>query len=120
MWQFNQKTGWFSDAAGKRLAQGYAGSGKGKNNPEMQSVHDAGPLPRGIYTAAAPVNTTTHGPYVLWLTPDPANEMFGRSGFGVHGDSIKRPGEASLGCIVLPRFAREAFWKSGNHRIEVV
>ncbi len=36
------------------------------------------------------------------LTPAPANRMFGRSGFFVHGDSNAHPGEASQGCIIMP------------------
>jgi hypothetical protein len=99
---------------------GYAGRGVGKNNPLMQNVSNVGPLPAGTYTIESPVDTETHGLYVLWLTPDPMNEMFGRTGFGIHGDSIDNPGNASEGCIVLPRITREAIWESGDRQLLVV
>ena len=43
------------------------------------------------------------GPYVLPLTPLTVNNMFGREGFFIHGDSIDNPGNASNGCVVLNR-----------------
>ena len=54
------------------------------------------------------------------MTPDPANEMFGRSGFLIHGDSLMHPGCASRGCIVLARPSREAIAQSGDQDLEVV
>lgn len=122
---YSQSSGEMRDAAGKLLGTGYAGHGGGVNNPSMQSVHDIGPLPQGIYTIAAPVNTTTHGPYVMWLTPDPSNEMFGRSGFGIHADEIANPGKrlASTGCIVMSNEARLAIWtaaQSDGRQLRVV
>lgn len=98
---------------------GYAGKGQHKNNPKSQQFKDLGPLPCGLYDILSPIDTKTHGPYVLWLKPDPANEMFGRSAFGIHGDSVVNPGGASEGCICLPRIVREAIWKSGDHKLEV-
>jgi Protein of unknown function (DUF2778) len=47
------------------------------------------------------------------LTPDPSNDMCGRSGFLIHGDSVSHPGDASDGCIILSRAEREAIVKSG-------
>lgn len=105
---------------GEHQTFGYAGNGLGKNNPAMQDVHNIGPIPVGKYTMEAPVDTDTHGPYVLWLVPDPTNNMFGRSAFGIHGDSLTSPGNASEGCIVTARLNREAIWESGDHEIEVV
>ena len=98
----------------------YAGCGVGKNVCDMQNVHDVGPLPQGWYTIQEPVDTKTHGPYVLWLTPDKENEMFGRSGFGWHSDSIVHPGMASEGCIISPRSLRTTVWGSGDNRLQVV
>jgi len=108
------------DPAGKILAIGYAGAGPDKNNPSDQAVRGKGPLPCGLYTILAPVDTMTHGPYVLWLIPDPDNQMFGRSQFGIHGDSIVSPGSASEGCVIMPRFARERIWESEDHRLQVI
>jgi len=100
--------------------QGYCGKGSCKDNPAAESVVNEGPIPVGWYTIQAPVDTDEHGPYVLWLTPDPTNVMYGRSGFGIHGDSIDDPGSASEGCIILDRNEREAIWGSGDNRLEVV
>jgi hypothetical protein len=113
---YSQTTGDMCNAEGELLGTGYAGHGEGVNNPALQSIHNTGPLPQGVYTIAAPVNTATHGPYVMWLTPDPANEMFGRSGFGIHADEIANPGKhlASTGCIVMSNPARVAIWQSAQ------
>ncbi len=85
----------------------YAGGGtdptlsaRYRNNPLMQDMHGLGPLPQGVYTIS-PAHTIPHlGPCVMALTPDPANEMFGRSGFFVHGDNPAGDHTASDGCIV--------------------
>ena len=57
----------------------------------------------------------------MWLTPDPANEMFGRSGFGIHADEIANPGKhlASTGCIVMSNAARIAIWQSEDRQLRV-
>ncbi len=112
------------NAAGVLLGTGYAGHGEGVNNSALQAVHNTGPLPQGVYTINPPVNTTTHGPYVMWLAPDPANEMFGRSGFGIHADEIANPGKhlASTGCIVMSNPARLAIWtaaQADRHQLQV-
>lgn len=119
MWTYTQKTGWLSKE-GKNVYHGYSGAGEGKNNPAMENVHEVGPIPCGRYSIGAPFNTDSHGPYVLRLTPDPHNIMFGRAGFLIHGDSIKAPGTASQGCIILPRNAREMIHQSGDNELEVV
>jgi len=120
MWTYIQSDGRLLDRRGEVVAQGYAGLGVGKNNPEMQTVHNVGPLPCGIYGIEAPVDTTLHGPYVLWFIPDPENEMFGRSKFGIHGDSLVHPGSASDGCIIMPPNVRHQIWDSGDHLIRVI
>ena len=43
---------------------------------------------------------------VFCLTPDADTEMFGRAGMLGHGESIHAPGEASHGCLILPRWVR--------------
>jgi hypothetical protein len=116
MLTYSQASGEMRDAAGQLLGTGYAGHGAGVNNPALQSIPNTGPLPQGIYTIAPPVNTTTHGPYVMWLTPSPLNHMFGRSGFGIHADEIVNPGKrlASTGCIVMSNAARFAIWTAAE------
>ena len=120
MWTYVQISGAMLDPSGKVLAVGYSGKGPDKNNPASEAVKNLGPLPTGRYHILPPVDTMTHGPFVLWLTPDPGNDMMGRSGFGIHGDSIVAPGTASEGCIILPRFARDRIAESGDAELEVV
>lgn len=119
MWTYVQRTGWFG-RDNLLLVYCYSGKGEGKNNPDLQSVRYVGPIPVGRYTMQSPVDTEEHGPFVIWLTPDPTNDMLGRADFGIHGDKIGHPGEASQGCIIMPRSQREAAWNSGDHLIEVV
>ena len=106
MWTYEQATGRFSHD-GVAVAFGYSGRDEGKNNPAMQYLQGIGPLPRGAYTIGDAVDTDTHGPCVMPLSHDASNEMFGRSGFLIHGDSIAAPGTASHGCIILPRAIRD-------------
>lgn len=120
MWTFQQNTGeiyW----DGNSIGVGYAGSGAGKNNPAMQQDRDIGPLPCGFYAMTElRLSDPRCGEYVIVLTPDSANEMFGRSDFRWHGDSIKNPGHGSDGCICSPRPIRMEAWESTDHRLQVV
>ena len=123
MWTFSQSTGGISHN-GVHAGTGYAGGNKGANpegvdNPSEQNIPRVGPLPRGFYTIEQPNNHI--GPFSMPLTPDASNEMFGRSGFYIHGDNVERAGQeaGSEGCIVTGRATREAIWNSGDHRLEV-
>ena len=120
MWTYSQINGELLDPTGKILAAGYSGMGLYKNDPTAENVHSEGPIPCGKYTINPPESTVEHGPYVLPLTPDEGNEMFGRAGFLIHGDSLEHPGAASEGCIIMPRAVREAIWQSGNHELQVI
>jgi hypothetical protein len=123
MWSYIQDSGslYTSQHTG-RIASGYSGYGSGRNNPELQWEPSIGPIPVGMYTIESPVDTVTHGPFVLPLTPDPTNVMWGRSSFLIHGDRIENAGQylASHGCIILPRPIREQLWNSGDHILNVI
>lgn len=119
MWTFIQSTGELLHD-GEHKGFGYSGSGPGKNNAEMQDIRNVGPIPRGTYAIGEPHDSKSHGPYVLALEPSPDNEMFGRSCFLIHGDSIEHPGTASEGCIILSRFVREQIGTSGDDLLAVV
>ena len=118
MWTYSQSTGELKHD-GISIGFGYAGKGAGKNNPEMQHVRHVGPLCRGFYTMEEPYNSTLRGPMCIPLRPDPENEMFGRSAFLVHGDSIKKPGTASEGCMIQARKIRQMLVASPDKRLEV-
>src|SRR6185503_20515036 len=121
MHRYEIATGTWFAPSGEPLGHGYSGHPPdGRNNPGMCDVPNVGPIPPGQYTILFPRTTVQHGPYVLPLVPAPDNQMHGRSGFLVHGDSIQAPGTASQGCIILPRNVREAIWGSGDKILEVV
>lgn len=104
----------------KLFAHAYSGREDGKNNPAMVQVRNVGPIPPGLYAIEGPpFDSATHGPFCMRLRPKDGTNTFGRDGFMVHGDSIKRPGDASHGCIVMARWAREALWASGDRTLRV-
>jgi len=120
MWIYEQISGRLLDETGELVGVGYSGFRDGKNNPTYEMIHSVGPIPCGLYTIESPRDTNTHGPFVLPLEPDPENEMYGRDGFLIHGDSVRSPGTASLGCIIMSRDVRERLWKTGDRRLKVV
>ena len=119
MWTYDQRSGALGKD-GQRVATGYSGFGQGKNNPELENIHDVGPIPKGVYGIGPPHDTPTHGPHALALTPEPGTNTFGRDGFLIHGDSVQNPGTASHGCIILPRTVRDQIAASGDRQIQVV
>lgn len=106
------------------MGTGYSGfPPEGQNNPAAQSRPNIGPIPCGTYTVGPPECVDTPGPhglFVLPLIPDPANDMCGRSGFLCHGDSLAHAGDASHGCIILPRAIREQLAASDDKRSIVI
>lgn len=118
MWEYSQSTGQLK-RDGNLISLGYSGFGEGKNNPEMESVPNVGPIPKGLYEISAPYDTTTHGPLVMALVPQEGTNTFGRSGFLMHGDSIEHPGLASHGCIIVNRVVRVLVGGSGDHWLTV-
>lgn len=123
MWTFEQSTGKLYSKVGVCVATGYAGGNcgknpEGKNNPSMQGSKAIGPLPQGVYTIGTPVMASKLGPFAVPLVPDAANIMFGRGGFYCHGDTTP-PGNASEGCIIMPRAIREQLVAS-KERLTVV
>jgi hypothetical protein len=121
-WTYEQSTGYLITPDGQKLLPpGYAGKGEGKNSPAMQSVPDVGPIPCGFYTAVELIEDDPKtGLYSIVLAPDATNQMFGREGFRIHGDSLSDPGNASEGCPVQAHQNRVKFWTSDDHRLAVI
>lgn len=119
-WIYLQATGKLSPLNGAVIAAGYSGSGSGKNNPFAQDQVNVGPIPQGRYAIGAPFDSKTHGPFAMPLSPAKSNQMYGRAGFLMHGDSLEAPGCASRGCIIMPRATREAVWNSGDRTLDVI
>lgn len=123
-WNYEQSTGNLIDPSGTVVATGYAGGNcgknpEGKNNPAMQNVRGVGPLPVGTYVLGLPVMQSHLGPFAIPLCPAADNEMCGRSDFYMHGDTTPS-GNASEGCIIMPRAIRNLVWASDDHTIIVV
>jgi Protein of unknown function (DUF2778) len=123
MWTYEQRTGVLRHN-GEAVGTGYAGidtvTVQGKNNPEAQDVPDVGPLPVGFYAIGPAHKEPILGAVAMRLTPDPANQMFGRGGFFIHADAIQHPGFASHGCIVLCLALRNLIAASGDTDLQVV
>lgn len=117
MWTYAQKSGTLSHD-GSVIAEGYSGFKQGKNNPAMESVPDVGPIPKGRYAIAD--HCEEKGPLTMRLTPIEGTDTHGRAGFLIHGDSSEHPGEASHGCIILPRQARSLIAASPDKVLEVI
>ncbi|HTA42588.1 MAG TPA: tlde1 domain-containing protein [Bryobacteraceae bacterium] len=121
MYTYSQSTGVLS-RDGTHVITGYAGHGEGVNDPDMQGLKDVGPIPQGRYTMTGFVDEVPGtGLGTIVLKPDPANEMFGRGEFRIHGDNGKGDQSASDGCIIAGHAAdRQAIWDSNDRILEVV
>lgn len=116
---YYQKSGKLIADDGVLMCVGYSGHGEGKNNPDMQNVKAVGPIPRGEYTIGRAYDSKRTGPLTIILIPSVNNEMFGRGDFRMHGDSINDPGNASNGCIVIPRSIRYKIIKGTDKKLIV-
>jgi hypothetical protein len=118
MYSFSQSTGILRHN-GILFGSGWAGQGVGRGNPDAQQLHNIGPLPRGRYRIG-PAYTHPHlGPLVMNLTPDPQNNMFGRSDFRIHGASLEHPELSSEGCVILSREVRQGIYTGADKDLEV-
>ena len=106
---------------------GYAGIGKGLNNPADNFVSGVGPLPVGTYTIGKEQNftfkegkKTIHLEGAMRLTPNPSNRMGKRFGFLIHGSKGDHMKDSSNGCIVLePSKHRNVIGTSGDRTLHV-
>lgn len=105
MWTYKQSTGQMFHF-GNEVAVGYSGNTTGLNNPAAQDEHMVGPAPVGFYTIGKPEIHPKLGPLAMPLEPHSSNEMFGRSGFFVHGDNAAMNHTASDGCLIFNHAVR--------------
>jgi hypothetical protein len=121
VWTYRQTDGFVLNAKGEHVATGYSGAGHtaatGRNNPDMEDVHNKGPIPRGRYKIGAPHVSPHTGPFTMDLDPEPGTDTHGRGDFRIHGNNAEN--DASHGCIILPPDGRHLIWESGDHEIEV-
>jgi len=109
MFAYSQSTGEFQQN-GKLIGTGYSGHNvpdgpQGRNSPDLESVPDVGPIPRGHYTIGDPVSIPNHAPPVFPLSPAGV-PPYGRTGFLIHGNNVQN--DASRGCIILDYPVRTA------------
>lgn len=119
MFIYSQSTGVLT-RDGRHFGTGYSGHGTAKNKPDRQRERAVGPIPRGDWIIGGNRTSPNTGPLTITLEPAPDTDVFGRSLFRIHGDSIANPGTASNGCIILPRQVREAIIRSGDKSLRVV
>lgn len=120
MWSYVSASGNLSQD-GTFVGTGYSGRGPGLNNPDQENVSNVGPVPRGNYTIGNFFDDPGgKGPIVSDLTPDAATNVFGRSGFMIHGDNAAANHSASHGCIILAHALRQRISDSADTALEVV
>ena len=105
------------------VALGYSGTPEARNDPDRQDEKGIGPIPVDEWHIDSPVHHPRLGPQTFGLTPAKGVEVYGRSGFYIHGDNRRGNGSASSGCIVLDRRSRDFvgfLWTSGVRSLRVV
>jgi len=118
-WVYKQSTGELAHN-GLYVGTGYSGHPPHVNDPSAQNIPNFGPIPVGEYTLGPPFTHPICGPMAMRLSPEPQNEMFSRSGFLCHGDSIHAPGTASDGCIIMSRPIRQQMADSDDNDLTVI
>jgi len=93
----------------KIVGVGYSGHEEVLNNPVYDYLKGIGCIPVGRYTLDGPYTDPEKGPVVFKLIPAPSNNMMGRSGFMLHGDTTPAVHDASDGCIASPLWTRSIF-----------
>jgi hypothetical protein len=119
VWIYEQSTGALA-REGQIFGRGYSGAGEHRNDPRAEALRNEGPIPRGEYGIGPVYDSEMHGPVCMRLIPRAGTDTHGRDGFLIHGDSVRAPGSASHGCIVLPRSLRVGISTSGDQLLRVV
>lgn len=90
----------------------YAGNGDDKDNPDSQNKPFKGPIPRGGWDVGTPYDSKEMGKDTVPLNPKWGDTTAGGTRddktFRMHGDSVRRPGEASEGCVICNKNTRRA------------
>jgi hypothetical protein len=106
-WIYSQSTGNLS-RDGKLVATGYSGAVGHVNKTESEGLRNRGPIPRGLWRMFYVYQRHARlGAVAIALKPQD-HKALGRSDFMIHADSVRKPGTASQGCIILPHAARVA------------
>lgn len=121
MWYYSQATGELKNDNGKLVATGYSGLGPsfndGRNNPDMETIKGAGPIPRGLWKIGTFSYSDNVGPVSAHLSPI-NHDAHGRTAFMIHGNN--QTNNASHGCVILDRPTREKIRDSGDDSLMVM
>jgi len=98
---------------------GYSGYGYAKDKPDMESIQDMGPIPRGAWEIGTHFHHPRKGPYTMTLSPY-GHDAHGRTNFLIHGENPDNIGNSSEGCIILPLPIRKRIAASGDSSLTVV
>ena len=104
-WVYTQSTGeLFRD--GKLVATGYSGAPGHINSTTSEGLRSKGPITRGLWRMFYVYQRHSRlGPVAIALKPE-GHKALGRSDFMIHADSVRKPGTASQGCIILTHAVR--------------
>ncbi|WP_313084043.1 tlde1 domain-containing protein [Atlantibacter sp.] len=97
----------------------YSGRPGYKDDSANECIVSKGPIPRGTYTIGEAFYHHKTKAYTMRLTPFIENQMCGRDGFMIHGNSAAHPWDASDGCIILDYQSRKTI-NSSTDKILVV
>jgi len=108
------------DGSLKLVAQGYSGAaGEARNNPQMESVKETGPIPLGTYEIGkSRPDSDPHGPSTLPLNAK-WDSSANRTDLLIHAENHITH-DASKGCVVLDLQTREQIAKLTDATLEVV
>jgi hypothetical protein len=124
MWTFNISAGSLSKDGIMLDRDVYSGAfPEGFNDPSKTAIENVGPIPEGDYDfTGMPFTDAEHGPYVLKIVPRAGTEMFGRSGFLLHGKPLppKDIRCGSEGCICACLQTRVRVYQSGDSWLRVI
>ena len=121
MWIYQQSTGKLFDPKGVHIATGYSGSEDdlGKNKQDLEHKRSVGPIQRRAWVMGDAYRSRKVGPIAIPLTPH-GHDARGRTYFRIHGDSVSRPGRASMGCMIFNRIMREQMSLSRDRLLTVI
>lgn len=117
MWHYRISTGELTHD-GEFIGTGYSGSGPYRNDPASVAIHNLGPIPAGDWRLSPSYDDPHRGKNCFRLSPDPGTNVFGRSGFLIHGDNITHT--ASEGCIILGPSIRQEIAATFDRDLKVI
>lgn len=115
---YDQKTGHIT-LRNTLVGTGYSGHGVGLDNPDLETMANVGPIPRGEWRIMRWDDVHgDKGPIVAILAPM-HHDAHGRSAFLIHGDNSAGNHSASHGCIIAGPEIRKALRASGETKLVV-